>query len=126
MLSADCHGLPVVFARHLRSTMADIPSERIQRETGLLDRQRRGGVIVTVGKVLLWMDLILAIFVYDGIRAGSHLYLWWVVGEFILGAGLMVWGKAMRSEASRRLAEMSPTVGDRNLANEIEQQRRAS
>jgi hypothetical protein len=49
-----------------------------------------------------------------------------VVGEFILGAGLMVWGKAMRSEASRRLAEMSPTLGDRNLANEIEQQRRAS
>lgn len=106
--------------------MPDISSDRIQRETGLLEKQRRGGVIVTVGKVLLWMDLILVIFVYDGIRAGSHLYLWWVVGEFILGIGLMAWGKSMRSEASRQLAEMSPTVGDRDFPNEIEQQRRAS
>lgn len=106
--------------------MPDIPSDRIQLETGLLNQQRRGGVIVTVAKVLLWMDLLLAIFVYNGIRAGSHLYLWWVVGEFILGAGLIVWGKTMRSDASRRLAQMSPTVGDRDFPNEVEQQRRAS
>jgi hypothetical protein len=105
--------------------MPDISRERIQHESGLLERQRRGGVIITVGKVLLWMDLILAIFVYDGIRAGSHLYLWWVIGEFILGVGLIAWGKSMRSEASRRLAEMSPTVGTRDLQNEVEQQRRA-
>src|SRR5579884_3123265 len=104
--------------------MPDIPSESIQLETGLLNQQRRGGVIITVGKVLLWMDLILSIFVYDGIRAGSHLYLWWVVGEFILGVGLIAWGKSMRSEASRRLAAMSPTVGERAFPNEVEQQRR--
>jgi phosphate/sulfate permease len=109
-----------------KSAMPDIPRERIQNETALLEQQRRGAVSITVGKVLLWMDLLLAIFVYDGIRAGSHLYLWWVVGEFILGVGLMVWGKSVRSEASRRLAEMSPTVGTRDLPNEIEQQRRAS
>jgi hypothetical protein len=106
--------------------MPDIPSGRIQQETALLERQRRGGAIVTAGKVLLWMDLILGIFVYDGLRAGSHLYLWWVIGEFILGVGLIAWGKSMRSEASRRLAEMSPTVGERDFPNEIEQQRRAS
>ena|SRR5581483_8473610 len=105
--------------------MPDVPRERIQNETRLLEQQRRGGVIITVGKVLLWMDLILAIFVYDGIRAGSHLYLWWVVGEFILGVGLLAWGKSMRSQASRRLTELSPTVGTHDLPNEIEQQRRA-
>jgi hypothetical protein len=104
--------------------MPDISRERIQLETGLLNQQRRGGVIITVGKVLLWMDLLLAIFVYDGIRAGSHLYLWWVAGEFILGVGLIVWGKSMCSAASRRLAEMSPTEGERDFPNEIEQQRR--
>jgi|SRR5947209_11106578 len=106
--------------------MPDIPNERVESETRLLEKQRRGGVIITVGKVLLWMDLILVIFVYDGIRAGSHLYLWWVLGELILGVGLIAWGRSMRSDASRRLAEMSPTVGDRDLPNEIEQQRRAS
>lgn len=110
----------------LKDAMPDIPRERIQFETGLLNQQRRGGVIITVGKVLLWMDLLLAIFVYDGLRAGSHLYLWWVVGEFILGVGLMVWGKRMRSAASSRLAEMSPTEGERDFPNEVEQQRRAS
>ncbi len=106
--------------------MPDIPVDRVQYETRLLERQRRGGAIITAGKVLLWMDLILGIFVYDGLRAGSHLYLWWVIGEFILGVGLIAWGKGMRSEASRRLAAMSPTVGVADFPNEIEQQRRAS
>lgn len=106
--------------------MPDTTTERIQQETVLLERQRRSGAIVTAGKVLLWMDLILGIFVYDGLRAGSHLYLWWVIGEFILGVCLIAWGKSMRSEASRRLAEMSPTTWERDFPNEIEQQRRAS
>ncbi len=41
--------------------------------------------MMTVGKVLLWMDLILVCFVYAGLRTGSHLFLWWVLGEGLLG-----------------------------------------
>ncbi len=98
----------------------------VREEELLLRQQRRGGVMKTVGKVLLWMDLIIVCFVYVGLESGSHLYWWWFIGEFILGAGLLGYGTHMRSKASRRLMEMSPTVGGPNLLNEAEQQRRAS
>ncbi len=98
----------------------------VRQEELLLRQQRRGGVIKTVGKVLLWMDLIFVCFVYVGLESGSHLYWWWFIGEFILGAGLLGYGTHIRSEASRRLAEMSPTVGTWGLQNEAEQQPRAS
>ena len=117
---------PVCPTGLLQGAMPAIPVQTIPHETGLLAQQRRAGAIITVGKVLLWMDLILGIFVYDGLRAGSHLYLWWVIGEFILGGGLIAWGKNMRANASRRLAALSPRVGVADFPNEIEQQRRAS
>ena len=81
---------------------------------------------MTVGKVLLWMDLILACFVYVGLRSGSHFFLWWVIAEGILGFALLGTGAQKRSEASRRLAELSPTVRDQDLPKETEPRRRAS
>ena len=92
----------------------------------LLERRRRASVMMTVGKVLLWMDLILACFVYVGLRSGSHFFLWWVIAEGILGFALLGAGAEKRSEASRRLAELSPTVGDQDLPKETEPRRRAS
>ena len=81
----------------------------------------------TVGKVLLWFDLIIVCFAYVSMRDGSYFFWWWFLGEFILGAGFMVYGTHLRSEAGRRLAAMSPTVGvGVDLQNEAEQQRRAS
>ena len=106
--------------------MPDIPQPRIQQETALLERQRQAGVIITVGKVLLWMDLILACFVYVGLKSGSHFFLWWVIAEGVLGFALLGAGSQKRSEAIRRLAELSPTVGDQDLPDEAEQQRGAS
>jgi hypothetical protein len=105
--------------------MPNVGPELVRREELLLRQQRRGGVLKTVGKVLLWMDLIFVCFVYVGLQTGSHLYWWWSIGEFILGAGLMVYGTHLRSDASRRLAAMSPTAATRDLQNEAEQTRRA-
>ncbi|HET7209142.1 MAG TPA: hypothetical protein VFI95_21370 [Terriglobales bacterium] len=105
--------------------MPNVGPELVRTEELLLRQQRRGGVLKTVGKVLLWMDLIFVCFVYVGLQTGSHLYWWWFIGEFILGAGLMVYGTHLRSDASRRLTEMSPTAGTRDLQNEAEQTRRA-
>ena len=100
--------------------------QSVRQETALLERQRRAGVMITVGKVLLWMDVILACFVYVGLRSGSYFFLWWVIAEGVLGFALLGAGLQKRSEANRRLAELSPTVGDQDLPNEAEQQRRAS
>ena len=98
----------------------------VREEELLLRQQRRGGVMKTVGKVLLWFDLIIVCFVYVGLRSGSYLFWWWFFGEFLLGAGLLGYGTHIRSDANRRLAEASPTIGRGDLQNEAEQQRRAS
>lgn len=73
-----------------------------------LEEQRQGSVIMTVGKVLLWMDLILGCFVYVGLRTGSHLFMWWVLGEGLLGLLLLGAGPPMRTNGRRRLAELVP------------------
>jgi hypothetical protein len=106
--------------------MANVNPGCVREEELLLRQQRRGGVMRTTGKVLLWFDLIIVCFGYMSVRDGSYFYVWWFVGEFLLGAGLMVYGTHIRSAAGRRLAEMSPTLGTGDLQNEGEQERRAS
>jgi hypothetical protein len=87
--------------------MLEIVEQHIQREVDALEEQRRGAVIVTVGKVLLWVDLVLACFVYVGLRAGSHLFLWWVLGEGLLGLALMGVGSHEIANAHHKLAELT-------------------
>ena len=65
-------------------------------EEGIVESQRQGLVLITVGEVLLWMDLLLLIFVYVGIRNGSYMWTWWVLGEALLGVLLIVIGSRKR------------------------------
>jgi pheromone shutdown protein TraB len=88
--------------------MLEVAEEHIQREVEALEEQRQGSVIMTVGKVLLWMDLILVCFVYVGVKSGSHLFLWWVLGEGVLGLMLLGVGSHKRADARRKLAELAP------------------
>lgn len=90
--------------------MPEKADERIQREVTALEKQRQGAVLLTVGKVLLWMDLILACFVYAGLRTGSHLFLWWVLGEALLGLALIVVGRLKKADARQELAVLAPQV----------------
>jgi hypothetical protein len=87
--------------------MLEIVEEHIQREIEAREERRQGSVIMTVGKVLLWMDLILVCFIYVGLRAGSDLFLWWVLGEAVLGFVLMVIGSHKRADARKKLAELA-------------------
>jgi len=48
--------------------MSGIKLDRVEEE-GMLERQRSGAVLITVAKVLLWMDFLLLAFVYVGLRA---------------------------------------------------------
>jgi hypothetical protein len=86
--------------------MQEVVEERVQREGAALEEQRSGAVTMTVGKVLLWMDLILACFVYVGLRVGSHLFLWWVLGEGAVGVVLIGIGAHKKAKAQKRLAEL--------------------
>jgi hypothetical protein len=42
------------------------------------------------------MDFVLLIFVYVGLRSGSYMWLWWVLGEGILGLVLIEIGMRKR------------------------------
>ena len=87
--------------------MLEVVEKHIQQEVAALEEQRRGTVLITVGKVLLWMNLILACFVYVGLRTGSYLFLWWVLVEGILGLALMGVGFHEIVDASRVLTELT-------------------
>ncbi len=63
--------------------------------------KRRGMVLITVGKVLLWMDFLLLAFVYVGLRSGSEMWLWWVLGEGILGLVLIEIGTRKRGDLTQ-------------------------
>jgi hypothetical protein len=57
---------------------------------------RTGNTLITVGKVLLWMDFLLLAFVYVGIRSGSDFWMWWVIIEGVLGLILLEAGSRKR------------------------------
>jgi len=62
----------------------------------MVERKRSGMVLITVGKVLLWMDFLLLAFVFVGLRSGSQMWMWWVLGEGILGLVLIEIGMHKR------------------------------
>ncbi|MGH9566389.1 MAG: hypothetical protein ACRD4I_10420 [Candidatus Angelobacter sp.] len=69
-------------------------------EAGMVDSQRKGLLIMTLGKVLLGFDGILLAFVYVGIRSGSFMYTWWVAGQGLLGLILLAIGSSKRGSLS--------------------------
>jgi hypothetical protein len=65
-------------------------------ESTMEDQKRIGSVLMTLGKVLLWTDFLLLMFVYVGLKSGSHMWLWWVLGEGFLGLILLEIGSHKR------------------------------
>jgi hypothetical protein len=80
--------------------MSGIKLNRLEEE-GIVEKQRRGLVLITVGKVLLWFDFLLLAFVYVGLRSGSHMWLWWVLAEGIVGLVLIEVGSHKRGSLTR-------------------------
>jgi hypothetical protein len=80
--------------------MPGIKLDRLE-EVGIVEEQRQGLVLMTVGRVLLWVDFLLLAFVYVGLRSGSRLWLWWVLGEGLLGLVLLEIGAHKRGRITR-------------------------
>jgi hypothetical protein len=70
-------------------------------ESAIEDEKRVGSVLMTLGKVLLWTDFLLLMFVYVGWKSGSHMWLWWVLGEGILGIILLEIGRHKRGSLTK-------------------------
>ena len=66
-----------------------------------MEQKRSGMALITVGKVLLWMDFLLLIFVFVGLRSGSQMWMWWVIGEGILGLLLIEIGMHRRGSLTK-------------------------
>jgi hypothetical protein len=73
---------------------------RIEEST-MEEGKRVGSVLMTLGKVLLWTDFLLLMFVYVGWKSGSHMWLWWVLGEGILGLSLLEIGRHKRGSLTK-------------------------
>jgi len=73
--------------------------------SGIGRSARIGSTLAMVGKVLLWMDALLLLFVFVGLRSGSHMWEYWVVGQGILGLALLTYGVRRRNQAMARTSE---------------------
>ena len=58
--------------------------------------ETKGAVLMTVGKLLLWTDLIFLSFVYSGIKGGSYLYAGWTLAQGTIGLTLLIVGWVKR------------------------------
>ncbi len=67
-----------------------------EEEVQLGGDEAQGSVLMTVGKLLLWTDLIFLAFVYSGIKGGSHLYMFWFLVQATVGGTLLGLGRIKR------------------------------
>lgn len=112
-------------AAHPKITMPELNHHRILEEAASLEELRKSGVSRTVGKVLLWVELVPLTFLYMSLRAGSQLILWWAILEGVLGLVLYVVGSRRRARALANLGVVSPPGPAPDLEYEAEQKRRA-
>jgi hypothetical protein len=69
-------------------------------ESTIEEGKRKGTVLMTVGKVLLWMDFLILMWVYVGLKSGSRMWLWWVIIEGVLGLILLEIGMHKRGKVT--------------------------
>ena len=71
-------------------------------------QRNRAELAATIGKWLLWMDLLIALFVYTSVRDGSYFFVYWFVAEALLGVALVGAGARWRKVADTKLAQLEP------------------
>ena len=67
-----------------------------EEEVQLGGDETQGTVLMTIGKLLLWTDLIFLSFVYSGVKGGSYLYLCWTLVQATVGCSLIGVGRYKR------------------------------
>jgi hypothetical protein len=67
-----------------------------EEEVQLGGDETQGTVLMTVGKLLLWTDLIFLAFVYSGEKGGSHLYAMWFTVQAAVALALLGVGRYKR------------------------------
>ncbi len=66
-------------------------------EEGIVDRMCMGMALITYGKLLLWIDLVLILTIGTaGVRDGSSMWTWWTAIEAVVGFVLIAIGAHIR------------------------------
>ena len=65
-------------------------------EVQLGGNENKGNLLMTVGKLLLWTDLIFLAFVYSSIKSGSVVYPLWFLLQGALALALLIGGRVKR------------------------------
>ncbi len=71
-----------------------------EEEVQLGGDEEKGSVLMTVGKLLLWTDLIFLAFVYSSIKAGSSVYPVWFLVQAAIGCTLLGIGHHKRGSVT--------------------------
>ncbi len=83
-----------------------------------VENRRLGSFLLTVGWILLWMDAILAMFLFVSLRNGSWFWPIWLGIECVLGVVLLIMGTRYRRAVG------VTRLGQGELQRTLEQQRR--
>jgi len=65
-------------------------------EVQLGGNENKGNLLMTVGKLLFWTDLIFLAFVYSSIKSGSVVYPLWFLLQGALALSLLIVGRVKR------------------------------
>jgi hypothetical protein len=69
-------------------------------EVQLGGNENRGNLLMTVGKLLFWTDLIFMAFVYSSVKSGSAVYPIWFVVQGAIALTLIIVGRIKRGPLS--------------------------
>ena len=69
-------------------------------EVQLGGNENRGNLLMTVGKLLFWTDLIFMAFVYSSVKSGSPVYPIWFLTQGAVALTLLIVGRIKRGPLS--------------------------
>jgi len=61
-----------------------------------VQNRRLGSVMLTAGWTLLWMDALLGVYLFSGVRDGSAFWPIWIAIEGVVGLALVIMGTRYR------------------------------
>jgi hypothetical protein len=68
------------------------------------DKYRRAALVL---RTLGWFSIVwgcgIAMWIWTGLKAGSNLWLWWTIGQFVFGAICLVAASRLRVHAAQQM-----------------------
>ena len=78
------------------------------------DKYRRAALVLrTLGWYSIGWGCVVAIWIGMGLRAGSNLWLWWTIGQFVFGAICLVVASRLRVHAAQQMRAPELEIRDR-------------